>query len=347
MEVLEDRTLMATFVVNTTSDAAGVNGTLREAINMSNASPGHDRIEFNIPGSGPHVINVGSNILALRPELPAITDAVTIDGTTESDAVVLDGTFASSSISPRAGLRLLNTSGTTTVKALQIRNFSQLSGGGTGLVLGGAGAHVIESNEIRDNDVGVQVLSANNMIGGVAYVGFLRSLGNTVSGNDMGVLIRGAAATGNILQSNLIGGVNDDGNGVGVLIEDAANNTVRGTGLPRELAIPIGVSVISGNGQGVVIRGAAATGNVLTGNVIGTNAQGTAAMGFQALGVYIDGAASNVIGEPERGNLISGNGYGVFIANNGAENNRVQSNLIGTNGAVTEGNLKRNGGPPR
>ena len=53
--------------------------TLREAINAANASPGTDTITFNIPGAGPHAIT-------LLTELPAITDPVIIDGTTQPGA---------------------------------------------------------------------------------------------------------------------------------------------------------------------------------------------------------------------------------------------------------------------
>lgn len=65
----------ATNVVTTTADAGP--GSLREAIALANASPGHDFIHFDIAPPGiPHVI-------ALSAGLPPITDSVTIDGLTQ------------------------------------------------------------------------------------------------------------------------------------------------------------------------------------------------------------------------------------------------------------------------
>src|SRR5262245_42619613 len=54
--------------------------TLREAITAANAAGGHDQIVFAIPGAGPHTI-------ALALTLPAITDALTIDGYTQAGSV--------------------------------------------------------------------------------------------------------------------------------------------------------------------------------------------------------------------------------------------------------------------
>jgi len=56
-----------------------VHCSLRDAITAANASAGADTIAFAIPGSGTQVI-------ALTSDLPSITDAVTIDGYTQSDA---------------------------------------------------------------------------------------------------------------------------------------------------------------------------------------------------------------------------------------------------------------------
>ncbi len=56
-------------------------GSLREAINCANNTAGANVIKFNIPGNGPHTINVGS---ANGNELPFLSDfGTTIDGTTQ------------------------------------------------------------------------------------------------------------------------------------------------------------------------------------------------------------------------------------------------------------------------
>src|SRR4051794_11453708 len=50
-ELLESRELLATFTVITTSDSG--TGSLRDAIDLANNTPGADRIEFAIPETDP------------------------------------------------------------------------------------------------------------------------------------------------------------------------------------------------------------------------------------------------------------------------------------------------------
>src|SRR5262245_18907885 len=64
----------ATFTVDSKNNSGA--GTLRAAITSANGSPGADVITFNITGAGVHTINVNS-------ALPAITETVVIDGTTQ------------------------------------------------------------------------------------------------------------------------------------------------------------------------------------------------------------------------------------------------------------------------
>ncbi|MDA7979108.1 MAG: DUF4347 domain-containing protein [Pirellulales bacterium] len=66
--------LLNTFTVTNTNDSGA--GSLRQAIIDANNLAGLDTIEFNIAGTGPHTINVAS-------ALPAITDALIIDGTSQ------------------------------------------------------------------------------------------------------------------------------------------------------------------------------------------------------------------------------------------------------------------------
>src|SRR4051794_1440494 len=54
-------------------------GSLRQAILSANASPGPDRVVFNIPGTGVRVIN-------LITALPQITEQLEIDGYTQPGA---------------------------------------------------------------------------------------------------------------------------------------------------------------------------------------------------------------------------------------------------------------------
>jgi len=80
-------------VVTSTADSGP--HTLRNLISKANATPGPDRIEFDLPGAAPHVIAPTSG-------LPGITETLTIDGTTQAGfsrathkpVVVLDGISA-------------------------------------------------------------------------------------------------------------------------------------------------------------------------------------------------------------------------------------------------------------
>jgi hypothetical protein len=75
LEIVEDRTLLSTFLVNTTADNGP--GSLRQAILDSNAASSATRIiDFAIPGQGVQVIATDS-------PLPPITTGVLIDGTSQ------------------------------------------------------------------------------------------------------------------------------------------------------------------------------------------------------------------------------------------------------------------------
>jgi hypothetical protein len=65
------------FVSNTNDSGAG---SLRQAILDANGNAGADTIKFSIPGDGPHVIT-------LATQLPGITQSVTIDGYTQAGAI--------------------------------------------------------------------------------------------------------------------------------------------------------------------------------------------------------------------------------------------------------------------
>src|SRR5262245_34376023 len=76
-DTIEQRLLLSGFTVTNTSDFG--DGSLRQAILDSNSSPGANTISFNIPGTGPHVIQPQS-------PLPVISNPVVIDGYTQPGA---------------------------------------------------------------------------------------------------------------------------------------------------------------------------------------------------------------------------------------------------------------------
>src|SRR6516162_807161 len=122
MLVLEDRSAPAVFTVTTAADngnnAAPTPGSLRAAILTANNVAGADTIQFAIPGAGVQTITPPT-------PLPAITDPVTLDATTEGDfagvpVIELSGTGAGAGAN---GFTLSNHTGSV-VRGFTIDNFS-------------------------------------------------------------------------------------------------------------------------------------------------------------------------------------------------------------------------------
>lgn len=183
LESLEDRLAPATFIVDTTTDSGA--GSLRDAILQANSAafPGLDTINFAIPGAGVQTI------VPVTP-LPDITDALTIDGTSEpgfAGTPLIELTNAA--VNSGSGTGLAVTAGNTTIKGLAINNFGtgiHLLGGGNN-VIGGAGKD--EGNVIAFNQQnGVLVTSGNgNAI-----------LGNAIFANgNLGIDLGGDGVTAN------------------------------------------------------------------------------------------------------------------------------------------------------
>lgn len=319
-------------VSNTNSSG---NGSLAAAITAANNAPGADVIQFAISGAGVHTILVTS-------ALPTITDAVMIDGTTQSGANC--GTTGLASATLLIELRgtgsftglVLNASNSS-IRGLVINSFSDagiiVSGNGNTIACNQIGTNVAGTAALPNGSDGVRITGSGNTIGGATL-----GNGNLISGNAAnGVQISGAGAAGNTLAGNYIG---TDLTGAvalpnafsGVFITaGATNNVIGGTTSATR-------NVISGNSAlGIDLSGANTTGNKLQGNYIGTTATGDAALGNGTVGVAIEaGASGNIIGGTVAGagNLISGNAAsGISI--DAANTNTVTGNRIGTNAAAT------------
>ena len=164
---LEDRTLLATFVVSSTNDSGP--GSLRQAILDSDSATGQtNNIDFNIPGSGVQSI-------APISALPAITQSVLIDGFSQpgyagTPLIELSGSQAG------GGDGLTITGPDVTVRSLNINGFSQ----GAGILISGTGAsgNVIAANDIGTDPTGAQALpnyfgvrilggANDNLVGGI------------------------------------------------------------------------------------------------------------------------------------------------------------------------------------
>ncbi len=247
---------------------------------------------------------------------------------------------------PSTACVIASTADGSTIRGLLINNFA-----GHGInILAGSDGHTIAGNYLGallhdgtaagaanvNTLAGIQVLGANNTIGGTTAADR-----NVISGNTgQGVLLSGAGASGNVIVGNIIGlnaagtAIVGNGNDGVFIVDNATNNTVGGATTAHR-------NVISGNSDGVQFGGAAggATGNVVRGNYIGTDITGTVDLGNNDDGIDIDNGASNgqVID-----NLIAGNtSDGIDLGDAGTTNGTViRGNLIGTaaNGMSALGN---------
>ena len=318
-----------TLTVLNTNDSGP--GSLRQAIVDANTNVGQlDTIAFDINPPGLHVINVPA-------QLPTISDAVVIDGTTQPG---YDGipVIQLAAVSGGGGRGIQINSGGSTIRGLSVTGFS-----GSGIAIQTGGLNVIEGNYIgvtpagvaSGNVPGVSInSSAGNRIGGTVAAQRNLISGNTAS---VGININGAASTGNFVLGNFIG-LNPAGtaavpNNGGIVIQTSASaNVIGGT-------VPGSENVISGSANlssGVsIVTGA--TANIVQGNRIGTDAAGTIGLPNGGAGVFITAPGNTIGGDAAgAGNLISGNvGSGIRIDTAAATGNIVRGNVIGPNLAGT------------
>ncbi|MDB5320647.1 MAG: hypothetical protein JWN40_2278 [Phycisphaerales bacterium] len=333
LESLEERRLLATFVVTSNGDIPILMGTtLRQAILMANLLPDADTITFNIAGTP-----------TIHPltALPPVTGPTTIDGTSQPGVFIEGtGTLPDLITGNTDGLRL--TGGDITLRGLAIGGFS---------AAGAAGVRVSGNNNLlAGNRIGIDPTGApdGNFQGVVVEAATNTRIGgstladrNVISGNFLNGLLFNGAGSGNVVAGNYIG-VNAPGNAP--LANQLSGINVQPLSGSESSDLLIGGTsagarnVISGNNvNGITISNV--SGVRIQGNYIGTDAAGTAAIQNDANGVSIEGSAGATIiggiGAPGR-NVISGNsGDGVRIDSTGS-GNVVQGNFIGTdsNGAA-------------
>ena len=200
VEPLEGREMLSTFTVTSTADTTAT-GTLRWAITQSDKTTGPNAIDFAIGGTGVQTIELGS-------ALPAITQPVTIDGTTQkgyasspvlAPVIVLNGSGAGTST---VGLNLTASAAGCTVKGLVINDF-----GGSGALINGGSADTIIDDLIGLTAAGTA--EASNGGDGVTIEGNATKntiAADVISGNiGSGIDITGSGTTGNVVTGNLIG----------------------------------------------------------------------------------------------------------------------------------------------
>jgi streptogramin lyase len=213
----------------------------------------------------------------------------------------------------------------------------QITGTGTaGDVVTGNLIGTDSAGDPRANGVGVIVGTGNNVIGGI-----VSGSANVIDFNSSaGIQITGPSdptGTGNVVEGNDIG-TNpsnpslNQGDGVGVQIASAFNNTIGGT--TAGTANFIGFN----SAEGIQITGTGALDNLVEGNFIGTDTAGTVNQG-NGVGVQIVNASDNTIGGTGQGqgNTIGFNTQnGILVRSADGSGNSIRENTYnGTNGPGT------------
>lgn len=355
-----------TFVVDSTGDqpdasagdgvcrvAGSSKCTLRAALAQANASPGHDRIEFSIPGAGPHRLRPAS-------DYPIIVDpaGLTIDGYTEPGSVVNTAAHGSNAVimielqgtGPSGIDGLYMQSANNVVRGLALFDFQRT------VRLWGAGA---SGNEIVGNFIGTDAAgtfgqstrtinstgvhlergASNNRIGRSGPANR-----NVISGNgDRGIGIFDPGTDANTIRNNVIGlsphgsRLRNWGHGIDINY-NASHNVIGGSTSANR-------NVLSGNELSAVEishdrTGGTTTGNVVVGNLIGTDLTGQSGASTyrnREFGVNIEGRATcptvsscqpDVSGNIVEANTIVGSAAGVMIWK-AAHDNVVRGNRIG------------------
>lgn len=327
-----------TFTVTTINDTGA--GSLRQAILDSNAriSSTNNTIDFNIPGSGVRMISPPSG-----SPLPTISEAVTIDGFTQTgstpnslangnNAVWLIRLDGNSTGAGADGLKLVSSG--NLVRGLMITRFNsdgiELATNQNNLIVGNClGLDEAGADQGNGADGVLLLASSGNRIGGTVPADR-----NIISGNQSdGVEINGLSSSNNLILGNIFGpdpgGTIDRGNSSrGVFVNGVPNNTIGGTTAGTG-------NLISGNNPNIEINGLNASNNFILGNLIGPELTGTTNLVSVSSGHGI-----HFNGNP-RFNFVGGTnaGAGNVIAFNGSDGVYVQT---GTNNAIRANNIFSN-----
>jgi CSLREA domain-containing protein len=289
----------STLAVNTTTDTDdGLCDTrhcsLREAIQAANANPGPDEIIFLFGEGGIHTI------FPETPLPPFLDNGTTLDGTRSPyfggvPLTVLD--FRA--LERGAGLVLATDD--NVVRGLSIVGTETVDGiyvDGSRNRIEGNYIGVEPTGTARGNQAGIRFYStgSDNMV-----------IENLISGNEVGIQIYSDHQTilGNWIGLNPAGTSKLGDQVIGIEIFSDGNRI--GSESPESR------NVISGHYTGIYIHMHADSNSIMN-NYIGTNAEGTAAVPNSLRGIHVIDSQQNAIGgdEPGTGNLISGNGTGIY-----------------------------------
>ncbi len=322
-----------------TSAAAGLQCTLRGAIQEANGNAGADTITFSL--ASPFRVTLTASAL------PAITSPVLINGTSlpgynPSGATIVRVDGASNTTGVQFGFDVQPGGDGTTIKGLEIDRMAS-----AGIRLSS------NSNVVAGNYIGSTAANALNCASGVScsdQVGVLITdgSGNTIGGTtpaDRNVISNNSAygvqittsagsAGGNVVKGNYIGtnaaGSATLANGYGIVINNGGGTDPTGTVIGGT-ASGAG-NVISGNSNNGVDISAGDT--TILGNIVGLNATGAAAVPNNGTaGIYAYGATTKlVVGGPTAAsrNVVSGNGQEGVELSGPTLPSTVQGNYVGT-----------------
>lgn len=311
--------LLTYTVIN--ADDSGL-GSLRNAIDLVNASLGvFDTISFNIAGAGPHTINLAS-------ALPAIIDAVVIDGTTDPDfagtpIIELNGASAGAGAD---GLVLDAGSSGSTIRGLVINRFADkgifiTNGSGGNLIAGNyIGTDVTGLVDLGNNGWGIDLINAgnDNVIGGDTA-----AERNVISGNNYGGIAVNGLISGTVIQGNYIGVGTDGTTALGnsgsysVLLLNGPTNTKIGGTLAGE-----GNIIANNASDGVEVQNGTAA-------ILGNSIYGNSGLGID-LGP--DGVTANDNNDGDSGANDLQNFPVLTSAVTSGGNTRIQGTLNSTSG---------------
>lgn len=288
-------------------------------------------IGANTPDELRFAIGTGAVVINVQTPLPAITDNLGIRGDlqpgfTDKPIVELNGSGTTAGVN---GLHVFQ--GQYTIRSLVINRFGgsgvRVESAASGTIAGCyIGANAAGAAASPNGEAGIAVVgAANNTIGGRNALDR-----NIVSGNLREGIWIGSGARSNVVLGNYVG-TNATGDAAvpnmfsGVVLVDAPENLVGGTG-------PGDMNLISGNSfDGIALYGECA-GSVVAGNYIGTDKTGAIAVRNLFRGIVVVDCPNVVIGGTASGsrNLISGNGVdGIAVFGLNAFGNLIQGNLIG------------------
>ena len=278
-----------------------------------------------------------------------MTDANTNSNKVQGNIIGLNAAGTAAIPNQFEGIAIFGTASSNTIGGTTAASPNIISGNiGSGISISGTGTKLnkVQHNLIGTNLTGTAAFPNNvgiGIFGGATsntIGGSTASTGNVISGNNFqGVTISGTGTKSNTVAGNFIG-TNNAGTAAlpntaaGISIFQAAQSNIIGG------ATAASRNVISGNlNQGITLSDSGTKLNQVLSNYIGLNAAGTAAIPNSWSGVDIfTGAASNVIGDVAKGNVISGNlNYGIAISGTGTSMNTVKGNFIGLNAAATGG----------